>query len=322
MGTLYKMGFTPESLLDLSGRVYIVTGGNAGLGFETAKALSLKNAKVYIGARSAPKAETAISTIQSCLPANSTASLHHLPLDHMDLSTVAAGVQAFLTQETVLHGLILNAGIMCTPYELSANGHEAHWQTNYLAHFLLTELLMPILQATALRDDVPIGSVRIVELTSAAYMWASGAGIAFEAIDLPHGKPFDRYVQSKLANILHVRELQARIGPKGDTPQRGEIWIAAIHPGLNDTGLAASYGASSLFGRTIIKLGFAAKPEKGAYGAILAAASNAFPRSWSGCYIVPPEKKSTLYRQANDHNLQEKLWAWTEDELKRLGFLR
>ncbi|KAK6352744.1 hypothetical protein TWF696_004747 [Orbilia brochopaga] len=316
------MVFTPESLPDMSGRVFIVTGGNAGLGFETAKALAFKNAKVYIGARSAPKAETAIATIQSTLPATTTASLHHLPIDHMDLSTIVTAAHTFLAAEPLLHGLILNAGIMCTPYQLSTNGHEAHWQTNYLAHFLLTALLLPTLQATAQRDDVPIGTVRIVEMTSAAYLWASGAGIAFEAIDLPRGKPFDRYVQSKLANILHIRELQARVGPKGSQPQRGEIWTAAVHPGLNDTGLAASYGASSLFGRTMIKLGFAAKPEKGAYGVILAAASNDFARSWSGCYIVPPAKKSTYYRQANDRNLQEKLWSWTEDELKRLGFLQ
>ncbi|KAF3911889.1 hypothetical protein ABW21_db0200373 [Orbilia brochopaga] len=313
------MGFTPESLPDLSGRVYIVTGGNAGLGFETAKALALKNAKVYIGARSETKASTAISTIQSALPPASSASIHYLLIDHMDLATVVTAAQTFLSAEPLLHGLILNAGIMCTPYELSTNGHEAHWQTNYLAHFLLTSLLLPTLQATAQRDDVPIGTVRIVELTSAAYLWASSAGVAFDGIDLPRGKPFDRYVQSKLANTLHIRELNARIGPKGDQPQKGEIWTAAVHPGMNDTGLLANYSSTSLFGRTIIKLGFAEKPEKGAYGAILAAASNDFDRSWSGGYIVPPGKKSTYYRH-NGPDLREKLWSWTEDELKRLGF--
>ncbi|EWC47939.1 hypothetical protein DRE_02821 [Drechslerella stenobrocha 248] len=315
------MGIALDSLPDLAGRVYIVTGGNAGIGLETAKVLTQKNARVYIGARSDTKAQTAISTIQSQLPKNCTGTTHYLHLDHMNLSTISAGAQAFLAKETSLHGLILNAGIMCTPYEISPDGHEAHFQTNYLAHFLLTELLLPLMQTTARQDDVAVGSVRLVEVSSAAYIGVGEPGVNFAELDLPRAKPIDRYAQSKLANILHVRELHARVGPKGSQAEKGEIWVAVIHPGLVDTNVAASYASTSLLGRTLLRIGFAAKPEDGASGTIFAAASNSFTREWAGRYIVSPGKKGSLYRQANNVKLQEKLWKWSEEELARLGFL-
>ncbi|KAK6540382.1 hypothetical protein TWF694_009182 [Orbilia ellipsospora] len=226
------MVFDPASLPDLTGRVYIITGGNAGLGYETTKALAAKGATVYLGARSEPKATAAIEKLRETLQ-NPTAPIHYLHFDHMDLATVVTGAQTFLSKETALHGLILNAGIMCTPYEMSKDGYEAHWQTNYLSHFLLSSLLMPILTATA--QNCEPGVVRFVEMTSGAHAMAKSPGIRFDKNDLPDNEPFDRYAQSKLANILHVREVNKLVGPKEGEPVKGEIWTAAVHPGLVDT---------------------------------------------------------------------------------------
>ncbi|KAF3915160.1 hypothetical protein ABW20_dc0104280 [Dactylellina cionopaga] len=312
------MVFDPSSLPDLNGRVYLVTGGNAGIGYQTVKALAAKKATVYLCARSESKAQTAIATIRESIQ-KPTAPIHYLYLDHMDLSTIISGAQTFLSKESSLHGLILNAGIMCTPYEKSTDGHEAHLQTNYISHFLLASLLLPVLKATALNSEP--GQVRIVEVTSGAWAMAKGPGINFDKPDLPDGKPFDRYAQSKLANVLHIKELHKHVGPKGVKPEKGEIWTASVHPGLVETNLSANYASTSLLGRTMIRLGLAATPEKGALTTIFTAASNDFKREWSGGYMVPTAKKGWLYMKANDLDLQDKLWKWTEGELKGKGFL-
>ncbi|KAF3936221.1 hypothetical protein ABW19_dt0204938 [Dactylella cylindrospora] len=311
------MVFTPDSLPDLTGRIYIVTGGNAGLGYETVKALAKKNAKVYLCGRSPTKAESAINKLKESHP---EANVAFLKLDHMNLQTVVDGANAFLSQESSLHGLILNAGIMCTPYEVSKDGYEAHFQTNYLSHFLFASLLLPVLKSTA--ENTTPGIVRIVEMTSAAYIWARSPGIHLDDPGLKEKKPFDRYAQSKAANILHARELQKKYGTAGKVAEKGEIWVSSIHPGLVDTGLAASYATTSALGRFLIRNGFAATPEKGAYPIILAAAAEEFKREWSGSYITPSLKPARVWRYAADEKLQTKLWSWTEDELQKKGFLQ
>ncbi|KAK6497638.1 hypothetical protein TWF481_012043 [Arthrobotrys musiformis] len=311
--------FSADSLPDLTGRVYIITGGNAGIGYETVYGLASKGATVYVCARSESKAIAAIDSLREKLQ-NHTAPLHYLHMNNMDLSSVVAAANTFLAKESSLHGLILNAGIMCTPWEESTDGYEAHWQTNYLAHYLLSYLLLPTLQATALNCEP--GVVRIVELTSGAWQMAKGPGIWFDQISMADHEPFDRYCQSKLANVLHIRELQKKVGPKpGKDAKRGEVWVAAVHPGLVETGLSANFATTSLLGRTMLRLGMGATPEKGALGSLFAAASSDFKRDWSGSYMVPTAKKGWTWRWANDKELQEKLWTWTEDQLRWKGFL-
>ncbi|EPS40243.1 hypothetical protein H072_6001 [Dactylellina haptotyla CBS 200.50] len=312
------MGFTVASLPDLTGQIYFVTGGNAGIGLETIKALASKGATVYLGARSESKATAAIATIRESIN-NPDAPIHYIYLDHMDLSTIVAGAQSFLSKETALHGLLLNAGIMCTPWEVSKDGYEAHFQTNYLSHFLLTELLLPILKTTALNCEP--GVVRFVEMASGAYMFAKSPGIFFDQIDMPKHEPIDRYSQSKLANVLHANEINKQLGPKEKVAEKGEIWVSSVDPGLVETGLSASYASTSLLGRTLIRLGMAATPAKGALTPIFATAGNGFKREWSGAHIVPGAKPRVLIRQGKDQALQDKLYKWTGEQLKSKGFL-
>ncbi|KAK6524519.1 hypothetical protein TWF281_011426 [Arthrobotrys megalospora] len=310
--------FTAESLPDLTGRVYLVTGGNTGIGYETVYALASKGATVYLCARTQSKATAAITSMREKLQ-NPNAPIHYLHMDHMDLSTVVAGANSFLSNESSLHGLILNAGIMCTPWEESTDGYEAHWQTNYVSHYLLTYLLLPTIQATAARCDP--GVVRIVELSSGAWQMAKGPGIWFDKLALADKEPLDRYCQSKLANVLHAKELHKKIGPKEGQPQRGEVWVSSVHPGLVETNLSANYATTSALGRTLLRMGMGAPPEKGCLGSLFAVASNNFKREWSGSYMVPTAKKGWTWRWANDKALQEKLWTWSEEQLRWKGFL-
>lgn len=124
-------------------------------------------------------------------------------MDHASLPTVVAAANLFLTKETALHGLVNNAGIMATPFELTEHGYEAHWQINYIAHWLFTSHLLPLLLETS--KGLPAGSVRIVNLTSGGHMSAPKPGIDFEDTTLAKATPITRYGQSKLANILHAK---------------------------------------------------------------------------------------------------------------------
>jgi NAD(P)-dependent dehydrogenase (short-subunit alcohol dehydrogenase family) len=113
-----------------------------------------------MGARSPEKASDAITSIKTLYP---NANITLLEMDHKSLSSVISAANLFLSKETSLHGLVNNAGIMATPFEMTKDGHEAQWQTNYLAHWVFTYHLLPILLSTS--KTLPPGSVRIVNLT-------------------------------------------------------------------------------------------------------------------------------------------------------------
>jgi NAD(P)-dependent dehydrogenase (short-subunit alcohol dehydrogenase family) len=109
-------------------------------------------------------------------------------------------------------------------------------QTNYISHWLLTYHILPLLQQTA--KTASRGDVRVVNLSSVGHMiFAPSSGIAFEDMSQLKGGPWSRYGQSKVANILHTRELNRRYGPlsKYDGNKVGEIWTASVHPGTVTT---------------------------------------------------------------------------------------
>lgn len=140
---------------------------------------------------------------------------------------------------------------MATPYEESKNHYEAQFQvrlvcfgeteaqlicvqTNYLAHWLLTYLLLPILTKSARSSDP--GTVRITNVSSDDHLlFAPSTGIDFEDINQTKGSAWSRYGMSKLANILHAKELSRRYGPLSTSRGHGEIWTASVHPGTIDT---------------------------------------------------------------------------------------
>lgn len=154
------MTFHPDSLLDLTGRVYIVTRGNSGSGmsvsspfistflldhrgYYTVARLAQHGAHVYMCARSCTKGSVAITSTKSLYP---QANIPLIEMDHLPLSTRS---YAFLSKETILHRLINNAGIMATPFEMTKDGHEAQWQTDYLAHWVFTSHLLPLMLCTS-----------------------------------------------------------------------------------------------------------------------------------------------------------------------------
>lgn len=194
-----KPTFTEKSLPDLYGKVYIVTGANTGVGKEVARMLYSKNAKVYVAARSEGKAKTAIDDIKATTPM-STGSLVFLHLDLSDLNKVKSSAQNFLAQETKLHVLFNNAGLMGSdPLTKTTQGHEMALGVNCIGTFLFTELLTPTLIQTAKTE--PPASVRVVWLSSFGLELYAEKDVAIPTDNLDYHNPrpaIDRYGMSKV----------------------------------------------------------------------------------------------------------------------------
>ncbi len=213
------MSWTLDSVPDQRGRIAIVTGANSGLGLETARELAGKGMTVVMACRNAGKAEAARTAIQLQYPKTT------MPIQLLDLSRLAsvrAFARAFAGKYDRLDLLINNAGIMMPPYGLSEDGFESQLAANYLGHFALTGLLLPLLLQTP-------GS-RVVSLSSLAHHWS---GIQFD--DLQFSRGYNRrraYGQSKLACLMFAYELQRRL-----THVSAGTMSVAAHPGVSATNL-------------------------------------------------------------------------------------
>ncbi len=206
-----------------TGRIAIVTGANIGLGYDTALALAAKGCKVVLACRSPDKAAAARERIQALHP---TAQLECMALDLGSLASVCAFAASFTQTHRKLDLLINNAGVMMPPYSVSEDGFESQMAANYLGHFALTGLLLPLLSATA--------RSRVVSLSSLAHNWGN---IRF---DDPHFKNgYNKraaYGQSKLACLMFAYELDRRLREAGI----GTLSVAA-HPGVAVTNLAQHF---------------------------------------------------------------------------------
>jgi retinol dehydrogenase 12 len=201
-----KAKFTDRDVpADLHGKVYIVTGANSGMGKDLARVLYAKKAKVYLACRSEEKATKAIADIKKAVP-KSTGELVFLPLDLADLTKVKAAAQSFLAQESKLHVLFNNAGVMVGPVQpplKTVQGYELALGVNCVGTFLLTKLLTPTLVATARSEAAD--TVRVVWLSSFGLEQYApeDRGIDMENLDYHIPKPHvDRYGISKCGDWL------------------------------------------------------------------------------------------------------------------------
>lgn len=202
--------------VDLEGKVYIVTGCNTGIGYETAKALARMGGTVIMACRSTDKANSARDSILksvNCAPSK----LIVLKLDLCGFDSVRKFVKNFRELNLPLHCLINNAGIMTQEITLTQDGFDTVMTANHLSHFLLTNLLLSDLENT---------SGRVVVLTSALHSLVN----KFNFDDIMSQKYYEMfltYAQSKLANILFAKELHKRMRVRG-----GRVKVFCVHPGL------------------------------------------------------------------------------------------
>ncbi|KAM7219717.1 putative dehydrogenase [Rhypophila decipiens] len=318
--------FRPDSLPDLTGKVFIVTGGNSGIGYHTVSHLAAHGAHVYLAARSISKGNSAIDSIKALHP-RLHLNISLLQMDLTDLSSVVAATKLFQSLQDRLDGLINNAGILATPFEMTADGHEAQWQTNYLAHWLLTSRLLPLMLRTA--KGLPPGAVRIVNLTSSGHLTAPKCGINLDDPSLKEaGTPWTRYGQSKLANILHAKTLHRVYGPgsPGARAGEGEIWTSAVHPGPVETNISsAQSGGMEMWVLAVYRfLGLVWDADKGSWNTLFCAASEDMKAEESGGYIDIYNRCGELWWEsdkAKDEELSERLEEWTAAVMAREGWL-
>ncbi|NXR14037.1 DHR13 reductase, partial [Semnornis frantzii] len=201
----------------LHGRTAIVTGGSGGIGAATALELARCGARVVLATRSALRGEAAARRIRT---ETGNPEVQFMQLDLSSLQSVRAFASAFLRQEPHLHLLINNAGVSAGG--TTEDGFSLPFQVNHLGHFLLTQLLLERLQSCA--------PSRVVIVASSAHC---AGRLRLDALGRPPPglwPTFQDYCDSKLANVLHARELATRL-------QGTQVTCYAVHPGFVNTEL-------------------------------------------------------------------------------------
>ncbi|XP_019647927.1 PREDICTED: retinol dehydrogenase 13-like [Branchiostoma belcheri] len=211
----YCAGGVCRSPARLDGKTVIITGANTGIGKETARDLAARGARVILACRDLTKAETAASEIRK-----STGN-GNVVIEQLDLASLAS-VRTFATiineREPKVNILINNAGVAACPQWKTEDGFELQFGTNHLGHFLLTNLLLD-----KLKNSAPS---RVVIVSALAHVWGK---IDFDDINSETSySPIGSYCQSKLANVLFMRELARRLEGTGVT-------VNALHPGVMHT---------------------------------------------------------------------------------------
>jgi retinol dehydrogenase-12 len=198
----------------LDGQVAVVTGGNSGIGKETAVELAAMGAHVIVAARNPAKATSAVEEIRTRVP---DATVEHLPLDLASFASVRAFADAFSSRFGQLDVLVNNAGGSLAKRTVTEDGHETQFQVNHLSHYLLTRLLHDQLAAAP--------AARVINVSSTGHTFARD-GLDFDDLDWERRKyrGFLVYCATKLANVLFTRELARRYE---DT----KLTANAVHPG-------------------------------------------------------------------------------------------
>ncbi len=297
--------WTAANLPDLSGKVFVVTGGNSGIGLEAARELARKGGHVVVAARDTAKAERALEDIRTSVP---HASAETLRLDLADLASIRTFASALRARHARLDVLCNNAGVMALPYRKTADGFEMQLGTNHLGHFALTGLLLDLLLATP--------GARVVTVASGAHRLGR---IGFD--DLQGERRYSKwraYGQSKLANLLFSYELARRAEKAG-----ADLTAVAAHPGYAATHLqeAGPRMAGSALGARIFALGNRLLAQPASMGALPTLYAAAAPGVRSGDYYGPGgpgemaghPKKVDSSRRSHDHETAERLWRISEE---------
>ncbi|KAL9439644.1 hypothetical protein AB3S75_025162 [Citrus x aurantiifolia] len=229
----YGSKSTAEQVTDgcpnLSSVTAIITGATSGIGAETARVLAKRGARLVLPARSLKAAEEAKARLASDCPGS---DIVVLPLDLSSLCSVRNFVSQFHSLNLPLNLLINNAGKFAHQHAISEDGIEMTFATNYLGHFLLTKLLLKKMIETAKATGI---QGRIVNVSSSIHGWFSGDMIRYLgqiSRDRSHYDATRAYALSKLANVLHTKELAQRL-----KQMEANVTVNCVHPGIVRTRL-------------------------------------------------------------------------------------
>ncbi|BFZ53432.1 hypothetical protein PYCC9005_000455 [Savitreella phatthalungensis] len=317
-GIIYGRKYSAAQIPSQKGKVALVTGGNTGIGYETVKELVRNGAKVYLAARNEQRANAAISKLQKELEGVADkGTVEWLPLDLCSLASTKQAAETFAAKEQRLDVLVNNAGIMATSYKKTGDNLEEQFQTNHVAHFLLTRLLIPRLEAA----DAP----RVVNVSSLAHKNFPPPADCFSSEERANselGGTGVRYGQSKAANVLFTQGLSKRY-PK--------LYANSLHPGVIASELykntQQSYGnfVGSLLvhGVSVLaKTGILLTPAEGALTQLYLATA---PQVTSGAgiraqYFEPIAKQTLSTPFTRDEKVADQLWDLSEKILADRGY--
>jgi NAD(P)-dependent dehydrogenase (short-subunit alcohol dehydrogenase family) len=295
--------WTEDQMLDLSGKTFVVTGANSGIGFEASRALAAKGATVVLACRSQEKGHAAIDAIRGRTPG---AKLLLERLDLGDLDSVRALASKVLKDHARLDVLINNAGIMAIPRLTTKNGFETQIGTNHLGHFALTGQLIGRLLESA--------PSRVVTVSSMAHTMGKFGALDANDLLLQTGyTKWGAYGRSKLANLLFAYELQRRLEARSSS-----VLSVACHPGYAATNLQAvgPQMTNSTLEKAFMSIGNAVLAQSAAAGALPTLYAATAPDVRGGDYIGPggPFKmigapvKQKSNRASHDAQAASKLW--------------
>ncbi|KAI1762473.1 NAD(P)-binding protein [Hypoxylon sp. FL1150] len=318
--------FTEKSLPRQDGRVFIVTGGNSGIGLALIKLLYQTGAKIYMASRSRERAEAAIASVideataeNGGIPVEGAGTITFMPLDLNDLTTIKSSAAFFASRESRLDILWNNAGIAGAPVGTkTAQGLEGHVGVNCVAPLLLTQELAPLLRNAAVSS--PSGATRVVwtgSLSIEAFSPPGGVDIAL--LDQLNGDAKGTqddardYGMSKAGNWFLAVEGARRWGSETATGKGDAVVSIAQNPGQIDT--AAYRHRSELLMKFLKPTMY--PPKMGAYTMLFAGLSPDIGLEQNGAYVLPfgrLQRKSTrqdIVKAIEDGKAQE-FWDWCE----------
>lgn len=289
----------PFQLPDLTGKRYVITGGNSGIGFDAAEMLVAAGATVTLACRNLAKGEAAKQRLERGAPGR----VDVVELDLASLASVRAAASQLRARVDAIDGLINNAGIMQTPKGTTEDGFDLQMASNHLGHFLWTGLLL---------DLVEKAHGRIAVVSSLVHKFGP---LRFD--DLMSEQSYDpstAYGQSKLANLMFAFELDRRLEAAGSPA----ICIAC-HPGYSSTNLQST-GPVGVFNALykVMNPVMAQPSRQGAIPTVLAAAGLEAKR---GAYYGPQSlaetrgrvSDATVASYARDRAASNRLWTLSED---------
>jgi len=290
---LWVRGTKASSTRSMQGKVVAITGANSGIGKAAARLLSERGATVVLLCRDRDRGEQAARDIKG--DTKQDVLVHQCDLS--SLASVRSCCEQLHNSLPKIDVLINNAGVCCDK-KLTEDGLEIQFATNHLGHFLLTNLLMPLLKKA--HPDA-----RIINVSSEAYKYHHMQWEDLMFQETPYSK-FKAYAQSKLANILFTAELARKGEGTG-------VSAYAVHPGVVATGIQGSLGSC---GRLVLGCmqGLMKSPETGAQTILHCALEESLQgRSggyYMGCREVQPHAKAQSMEDA------ARLWKISEDLTK------
>jgi NAD(P)-dependent dehydrogenase (short-subunit alcohol dehydrogenase family) len=290
MGDMAESGPAADTEPEMRDRVCLITGATSGIGLVTAQALARKGATVVMVARDARRAEDQVQRIRN---ETNNPRVVFLVADLASLASVRALAADVLARYAALHVLVNNAGAMFTRRLATIDGYEMTFVVDHLAPFLLTNLLLNSLKASA--------PARVVTVASDAHQ---GARIDFDDLmyERRRYRSLQAYGQAKLANIMFTYELARRLQGTGVTAN-------ALHPGFVATNFARNNGPLYRFGMSLVRP-FTISPQRGAETSIYLASSadvaNVTGQYFTKCQQISSDKPSY------DEAAQRRLWEISE----------